>query len=235
MGRTAMLGLIDGLERTVRNIVWKPPATLWSTYASHLNYSASAQQRKRQLVAEMIDTAGATSALRMVWDLGANTGDYSRLAASADRHVVSFDGDHASVEMHYARSRPAGASILPLIQNLANPSPAAGWSNTERRSLLERGPADLAMALALVHHLAIGGNVPLQSLAAFFERIGRWLIIEFVPREDSQVQRMLALREDVFGSYTKEAFERAFGERFRFVRSVEIEGTVRTLYLMERR
>lgn len=234
MGRNAMLGLIDGLERTVRGIDWKPPATLWSTYASHLNYSEASQAHKRRIVGEMIETASAASPLRMVWDLGANIGEYSRLAATPDRHVVSFDGDHAAVEMHYTRSRASARSVLALVQDLANPSAAAGWSSSERRSLVERGPADLVLALALVHHLAIGGNVPLPSIGAFFARVCRHLVIEFVPREDSQVQRMLTLREDVFSGYSQAAFERAFCEKFRIIRTTPIEGTVRTLYLLER-
>jgi hypothetical protein len=105
----------------------------------------------------------------------------------------------------------------------------------ERRSLVDRGPADLVLALALVHHLSIGANVPLESVAAFFARVSRRLIIEFVPKEDSQVQRMLALRDDVFAGYTREGFERAFGAHFVLEQSQPIEGTVRTLYLMERR
>jgi hypothetical protein len=171
----------------------------------------------------------------MIWDLGANTGTYSRLAASKAPHVVSFDGDHAVVEQQFQESRATGRSILPLVQNLTNPSAALGWSHSERRSLLERGPADVALALALIHHLSIGSNVPLDSVAAFFQRVCRYLIIEFVPREDSQVQRMLTLREDVFAAYTRTDFERAFGAHFRCLRSTAIDGTVRTLYLMERR
>ena len=151
----------------------------------------------------MIGIVAASSPLQMIWDLGANTGDYSRLAAATGAHVVSFDGDRTVVEQHFEQSRAGGPSILPLIQDLANPSPGAGWSNSERRSLLERGPADLALALALVHHLSIGCNVPLESVAAFFERICRHVIIEFVPKEDSQVQRMLALRDDVFTGYNR--------------------------------
>ena len=235
MGRTALLGLIDSLDRTVRNIVWKPPATLWSTYGAHLNYSDAAQEHKHRLVGEMLDIVAASGPLRMIWDLGANTGTYSRLAASRASQVVSFDGDHAVVEQHFQESRASGRPILPLIQNLTNPSAAIGWSHSERRSLLERGPADVALALALVHHLSIASNVPLESVAAFFQRACRYLIIEFVPREDSQVQRMLTLREDVFAAYTQTGFEQAFSAHFRCLRSTPIEGTVRTLYLMERR
>ena len=233
MGRTAMLGLIDSLERTIRGLDVAPAKTLWSTYGTHLNYSEAAQQAKRQLVAEMIAAAGREK-LGSVWDLGANTGDYSRLAADAGAPVIAFDADHPVVDAHFRQASGRGDGlILPLLQNLSNPSPAMGWGHAERRSLIDRGPADLCLALALVHHLAIGGNVPLDRVAEFFAAVARRLIIEFVPKEDSQVQRMLSLREDVFQDYTQPNFVSAFERRFRIVKSVPIKETVRTLFLME--
>jgi len=236
MGRTAMLALIDSLERTVAGLSWTPPPTLWSTYAKHLNYTDAAQEHKRRLVSQMLDRVRTSAYADTVWDLGANTGAYSRLAADGGARVVSFDGDHAVIEYQFTTLREAGDDrVLPLVQNLANPSPAIGWNHAERRSLADRGPADVAMALALVHHLAIGGNVPLPAVATFFHGICRHLIIEFVPKGDSQVERMLAQREDVFADYTQPAFEEAFAPSFSVVESIPIEGTVRTLYLMERR
>ena len=233
MGRTAMFGLIDSLDRAVRQLSIPPAKTLWSTYATHLNYSESAQKTKRELVARMIDDARASGRIDMVWDLGANTGSFSEIAARTGARVISFDADHAVVEQHYNDSIGSSRDrVLPLVQNLANPSPAVGWNHAERRSLTERGPADLALALALVHHLAIGCNVPLPAVAEFFSRICRSLIIEFVPRHDSQVRRMLSLREDVFGDYTQEQFEQAFGAHFRIAATVPVVGTVRTMYLM---
>jgi ribosomal protein L11 methylase PrmA len=233
MGRTAMLGLIDSLDRAVRQLSIPQAKTLWSTYATHLNYSESAQQSKRELVARLIGDARASGRVDTVWDLGANTGAFSEIAARTGARVISFDVDHAVVEQHYNESIANGRDrVLPLVQNLANPSPAVGWNHAERRSLADRGPADLALALALVHHLAIGCNVPLPAVAEFFSRICRSLIIEFVPRHDSQVRRMLSLREDVFGDYTQEQFERAFGTHFRIAAAVPVDGTVRTMYLM---
>jgi ribosomal protein L11 methylase PrmA len=234
MGKKAMLGLVDSLERTVRGLSWKPPATVWSTYSDHLNYSAESQAHKRHLVAAMLDVCPSRPDL--VWDLGANTGEYSGVAARHAAHVVSFDSDRVVVEQHFDRVRlEENSNILPLVQNLLSPSPAVGWSHEERRSLEQRGPADVALALALEHHLAIGGNVPMESVADFFGRVCRRLIIEFVPKEDSQVQRMLATREDVFPDYTQEAFEHAFASRFMIQRSEAVEGTLRRLYLMSRR
>ena len=235
MTRTAMLGLIDSLARTVRGIDWAPPATLWSEYDKLSNYSGDAQAQKRRVVGEMLAAATQGRAAGTLWDLGANTGEYSRLAAATGANVISLDGDHSVVERNFRESSTSCPSVLPLVQDLSNPTPGTGWNNTERGSLFDRGPADVALALALVHHLAIGRNVPLESIAAFFARVCRTLIIEFVPKSDSQIQRMLAFREDVFDDYTQASFERAFEAHFTPIRAVEIEGTRRTLYLMDRR
>jgi hypothetical protein len=102
-------------------------------------------------------------------------------------------------------------------------------------SLLERGPADAVLALALIHHLAIGGNLPLRSIAEFFQRMSRWLVIEFVPKTDPQAQRLLVVREDIFSDYEQDVFERVFRELFLIMRSEKIVGSDRTLYLMRRR
>jgi hypothetical protein len=91
------------------------------------------------------------------------------------------------------------------------------------------------MALALVHHLAIGNNVPLPRIARFLSRICRTLIVEFVPKTDSQGQRLLATREDVFPDYTQEGFEQAFSTRFATLASALVKDSQRTIYLMEAR
>ena len=116
--------------------------------------------------------------------------------------------------------------------DLTNPSPALGWAHRERMSLEERGPADALLALALVHHLAIGHNLPLERVAGFLARLGRTLVIEFVPKTDSQVQRMLRSREDIFPSYTREGFEAAFKPAFRIDDAQPVAGSERVLYLM---
>jgi hypothetical protein len=121
-----------------------------------------------------------------------------------------------------------------LLLDLTNPSPGIGWENEERESLLERGPADMALALALIHHLAISNNVPLDRVSGFFSRICNWSVIELVPKSDSQVQRLPADREDIFPNYTLQDFEDAFRGHFTIQRSANIKGTQRTLYLMKR-
>ena len=125
--------------------------------------------------------------------------------------------------------------MLPLLVDLTNPSGKYGWANEERDALADRGPADLALVLALVHHLAIGHNVPLERVAAYLAQLARALVIEFVPKADSQVQRLLASRVDIFENYTQEGFERAFSTVFQIEEAVPVRDAVRTIYVMRRR
>jgi hypothetical protein len=118
---------------------------------------------------------------------------------------------------------------------MTNPSPAIGWHNDERQNLIQRSNADLIFALALVHHLAISNNVPLEMLAKYFSDLAPWLIIEFVPKSDSQVERLLSTREDIFPDYGFEGFEAAFSQYFKIEKVEDIEGSERKLYLFKRK
>jgi hypothetical protein len=150
--------------------------------------------------------------------------------------TISFDIDPAAVERNYLDCRRDGeTNILPLLLDLTNPSPGIGWQSRERASLLDRGPADTVLALALVHHLAISNNVPLVKIAELMAGICDRLIIEFVPKSDSQVQRLLATREDIFPQYEQSAFEGDFGKCFMIQHSARIRESERTLYLMEKK
>jgi hypothetical protein len=234
LSKTALLGLIDSLEGAVKKLSWKPSGTTWGDYYSDTNYTDRAMGSKRALVSEMLDQV--TPKPRTVWDLGANTGEFSRLAGERGAQTISWDIDPAAVEKNYLACKAESKSnILPLIEDLTNPSPDLGWELNERRSLFRRGPADLLMALALVHHLAIGANVPLGRVAHFLRSIGGWLIVEFVPKSDSQVQRLLASREDIFTGYSQANFESEFLGHFDIVRSSSVPDSERTLYLMQGR
>ncbi len=224
-----VLGLVRSLRGVVQGLTWSPGGTEWSDYTTDNNYTDEASRSKRELVTSMLQGRG----VRTVWDLGANTGEYSRAARALGPRVVAFDLDPAAVERNYRRVRAEGeAGILPLRMDLTNPSPALGWAHRERMSLEERGPADALLALALVHHLAIGHNLPLERIAGFFARLGRMLVIEFVPKSDSQVQRMLRSRADIFPSYTREGFEAAFQSSFRIEAVEPVAASERLMYLM---
>jgi hypothetical protein len=232
MSRTAMLGLVESLEGTVRRLSYRPEGTEWSDYYEDTNYTGEGMDRKESLVAEFLGALGPQS----VWDLGANTGRFSRIASERSKLVVAFDIDPAAVERHFTEGVAAAAdNILPLVLDLANPSPGVGWAGEERSSIEERGPADAVLALALLHHLAISNNLPFEDIAGYLARLCRSLVIEFVPKEDPQVARLLVTRKDIFDRYTKEYFELAFQAYFIIERFEPIAGSGRVLYMMRRR
>lgn len=229
IGRMSFLGLLDNLSSAVRKLKWAPEGTEWADYYDSTNYTEEALAAKERLVGRFLDEVRPHT----VWDLGANTGRFSRIAAERAALTVAFDVDPAAVEKNYLDCAGGGrGGVLPLVLDLTNPSPPLGWHGRERDSLFGRGPADAVLALALIHHLAIANNVPLVKIAEFFADICRWLVVEFVPKSDSQVQRLLSSREDIFTEYTREAFEEAMGSRFAIEHREDIEGTRRTLYLL---
>jgi hypothetical protein len=229
MKRDAVLALIGGLRSCIEGLEWTPAGTEWADYVGDNSYTDAASRSKREIVSRAISSLGG----RMVWDLGANTGEYSRAAREVAAHVVAFDIDPAAVERNYRRVRAGGETgILPLLLDVANPSPAQGWAHTERLSLEQRGPADVVLALALVHHLAIGHNLPLDRIASFLSRLGRALVIEFVPKDDVQVRRLLRNRADIFPDYSVEGFEEAFRRHFQIESAQPLAESGRTVYLM---
>ena len=122
---------------------------------------------------------------------------------------------------------------MPLLLDLTNPSPYLGWENKERVSFIDRGPTDMVLALALIHHLAISNNLPFERIAQFFQKICRYLVIEFIPKNDSQIQRLLTTREDIFVNYNQEEFEAVFGKYFEIVESISIKNSERIVYNMK--
>jgi hypothetical protein len=230
--RNALTGLVDSLERTVQRLRWRAAGTTWGDYYDATNYSGAAFAHKREIVEGAIDRLAPAS----VWDLGANDGTFSRLASRRGIPTIAFDVDPAAVEKNYCHAVGAGEqNMLPLLLDLTNPSGGSGWANEERDALADRGPADVALVLALVHHLAIAHNVPLDRIADYLSRLARSIVIEFVPKSDSQVQRLLASRVDVFDGYTREGFERAFGTRFEIEEAIAVRDAVRVIYVMQRR
>jgi hypothetical protein len=230
MSRQSLIGLIESLEGTIKKLTWKPAGTEWGDYYENTNYTDFAFEHKKQLVHEW----SVEKKPALVWDLGGNTGIFSREAALSGAFTVSFDIDPAAVEQNYriVKSKKE-QNVLPLVLDLTNPSPALGWDNNERDSFGARGPVDMILALAVIHHLAISNNVPLPQLANFFAAHCRWLVIEFVPKSDSQVQKLLTSREDIFPNFTREGFEAAFSARFNIHKNEVVRDSERMLYLME--
>ena len=232
VSKRGLLALVDSLESAVKSLRPRGSSEHWSRYYSEHRYVERAFAHKEEIVTTWIERI----APRTVWDLGANTGAFSEICVERGIETVAFDQDHDAVEATYVRTRAGGDKLfLPLVLDLSNPSPGIGWAHRERSSLVERGPVDAVLALALVHHLAISNNVPLADVASFFAELTDWLIIELVPKEDEQVRRLLASREVVFTDYNEAAFERTFSERFVIEGRIPIDESLRTLYLLRSR
>jgi ribosomal protein L11 methylase PrmA len=204
--------------------------TTWSDYETSHTYANAEHQAKHEAVKAFI----AAKRPAMVWDFGCNTGEYSQLALdSGAARVVGFEADHGALERAFARAAGGTLAFLPLYMDAANPSPDQGWAQRERAGLLSRGPAEALLALAFIHHLAIGRNVPLDHIAAWLTSCARSGIVEFVQKSDPTVQLMLSTREDIFDTYTEEAFAAALARHARIVERRVISAAGRTLFQFE--
>jgi SAM-dependent methyltransferase len=225
-------GVIESLHSGIKKMNWVQKETEWGNYYSDTNYSDISFKEKKKIILEFLKKHNA----KTVWDLGSNTGIFSRIASELGIFTVSFDIDPIAVEKNYCECvNKQETKILPLLLDLANPSSSIGWSNDERLSFMKRGPVDVVLALALIHHLVISNNVPLKKLAKFFSKLCNFLVIEFIPKTDSQVSRLLVTREDIFIDYTKENFESEFKNYFVILKSIDIIDTKRTMYIMEKK
>lgn len=230
LSKSGLFAIVDNLESCIKGLKTKEHDTFWKNYYDEHNYSNEAFENKKKAVSDFLDDCAPS----VVWDLGANTGVFSRIAAAKGALTISADLDHMAVEANYLKAKSDGdKNIHPLLVNLTAPPPAIGWANEERMTLADRGPADAILALALVHHLAIGNNVPLPQIAQYFSTLAHHVIIEFVPKSDSQVRELLANREDIFAGYNQQDFEKAFESFFELVNKRLIAGSERTLYLFK--
>lgn len=223
---------IERLARIVERLGWKPAGSTWSSYADDCHYAGADREAKRAFV----ERAAARRPRRLAWDLGANTGEYARLVASHAGLVVAMDRDHLAVDLLFRRLQADGpTNVLPLVIDLLDPSPGIGWRGRERRTLEERGHPDLVLALALLHHLVIGGNLPLGEVVGWLGDLGGDAVVEMVTKDDAMARRLLLNKDDQYGDYTPEEFERLAGERFRVVERLPLAGGTRILYELEAR
>ena len=226
ISKETVVKLVTGLKKTIAGLESPKAASSWSRYDAGQSYSEEARSAK----ASFVESELKTWTPNVVWDLGCNTGEYSLMAAKHAKYVVAMDGDCGAVGALYRRAKEAHSNVLPLVIDFLDPSPRRGWAEVERQGIVERGPADAVLALALVHHLAIAGNVPLTQIMAWLARIAQAGIVEFVPKADPALQRLLRWRPDVYGDYSKTSFEEALGEHFQVVKECPLPGSARVLY-----
>ena len=212
--------LVSGLSPKVR-----PSA--WSDYESSHSYGPDEFERK----AEFVRRAASTRRWRLAWDLGCNTGTFSRIVAEHSDYVVAMDGDWRAIETLYEREKADGSRrILPLVVNLSDASPNQGWQGRERKGLAERGRPELTLCLALIHHVVISANIPMSEFVRWLAALGTSVVIEFVGREDEMVQTLLAHREDQYDDYHPEVFRALLESRFRIEDEAPLKDGKRHIY-----
>jgi len=224
--------LLRGMRRCISRLEPRGHRTTdWQDYADDNSYRAEEGIAKQKFIAKFVRSVSPD----MLWDMGCNTGDYSVVALEAGASsVVGFDFDHIAVESAFRRSKSDDLDFLPLVLDTVNPSPAQGWAQSERHGLQERNGADALLVLALIHHLAIGKNIPLGYVVDWLIGLAPQGVIEFVQKSDPMVQQLLRLREDIFDEYDQCAFEAHIRRRGQIVRSEQISAAGRRLYWYRR-
>lgn len=215
------------LQKLVHKLSWKRTASAWSEYTEHHSYIDEDRRQKEAFVRHVVQSRSWS----LVWDLGCNTGVFSRMAAENAHTVIAMDADQLVIERFYQSLKAQGqATILPLVNNIADPSPNLGWRGLERKTLLERGKPDLTLCLALIHHIVITANVPLKEFIDWLAAVTQELVIEFVTRDDLMVRTLLRNKRDTYTDYQHEYFERRLGETFTIIRREPLSSGVRFLY-----
>lgn len=233
VSKNAQIGIIENLEKLVKTFKLNISDTEWGEYYTFTNYKDKSFLQKQKLVSEYVKLAKTKNAI----DLGSNNGLFSRVVAKTANVVISADIDPIAVEANYVQAKKDNdTKIIPIKYDLVNPSPNIGWANEERKNLIARlNSNDTVLALALVHHLAISNNIPLERIFELFSKMGKNLIIEFVPKEDSQVKILLSTRKDIFPNYTIAGFEKAARRYYKIVNKDNIPDTKRILYLYKKK
>lgn len=224
--------IINSLYTLISRLELKRTNSLWNDYYTNTVLGKDYVDQKNNIINDWLPFVQGNSVL----DIGTNTGLFALEACSKFTNVIAIDSDSLCVNDLYQKAKHTGCNnLLPLCVDITMPSPAIGWNNQERSDFFTRYRADVVYALALIHHLAFAKNIPLPVIAAKFSQICKFLIIEFVPKDDPKVILMLAAREDIFEFYSESSFEEAFSEFFVTERKMKVGSTNRILYLMNKR
>jgi len=224
--RELILVNVRKLQKLVSRLEWEAAGSEWGDYTEFHNYSDEDHLVKEAFIHDSVVTETTTT----VWDIGCNTGQFSRIAAAKCNRVVATDIDHVAVERIFL-DPDTPDNILPLVQNVADPSPNWGWRNRERTDLQTRSRPDLVLCLALIHHVVITANIPLAEFIEWLAGLTDKLVIEYVSRNDDKVKILLRNKEDKYQDYSRESLESNLGRHFEIARQQDVNNGNRTLYL----
>jgi len=222
--------LIDSLQTIIERQNLPAFSSEWSDYYDDIHYSKESLESKIEIVDSFMDEAKPDS----VWDVGMNTGFFSARCARRGIQTIGFDSDPICIEKRFKamNSEDESSIFLPIVMDFTNPSSGIGWENQERMSLQQRGSADLILALAVIHHIVLSNNIPLDYVARFFSKLAKELIVEFIPAEDKMALSLTKNRKELPHEYSINAFRTKFNLYFQIVKEKKIEGSERVLFYM---
>ncbi|HUQ96781.1 MAG TPA: hypothetical protein VM010_03880 [Chitinophagaceae bacterium] len=228
--KNKLLHILQHLKQTITAFTLDEKST-WSEYYNEAAQRGDYLNLKKEIISGWILSF---STIKTAFDAGANEGVFTGLLAQNGIRTIAADGDHFAIDTLYNKLKGTQAElIIPIITNLGNPGPAFGANGTERASFFSRLYSDLVLALALMHHLVLDHQFSFEMLASFFAKLGNYLLIEFVPKEDEKARLLLSRKKDTYDWYTQVQFENVFSEVFQIVKRQEIGASGRTLYLMQ--
>lgn len=231
LSKEKLLKIIDLLIIQISSLNIKSLSTEWEEYYNNTNYNDISFIEKKRILNNYLDKINICKN-DIICDMGANDGTFSRIAAEKKAYVLALDIDYNAVNNNYNNNQ--NENILPLLFDFNNPSPSVGFNLNERKSIIERIDAKCVMCLALIHHVCISNNIPFSYFFESISSFGQYLIIEFVPKEDSKVQELLKTRKDIFDKYNENNFEKCAKDFFKIIAKNKIKESERILYLMER-
>ncbi len=228
--KKSYISILYQLKNWISKMFFKKEKTIWQNYSKEHTYDIDEYNEKKFIVSNFIKKIKPITLI----DLGCNTGEFSKLALSSGvKHVVGFDFDHNVVTDAFKESENKNSNFLPLIFDAANPSPNQGWSQKERKGFLERFKSDALVALAFEHHLIIAKNIPINQFIDWILKISKHGLIEFVPKSDVTIKKMLEFRDDIFNNYTEENFENYLKQKSKIINKNIITKTGRIIYEYE--
>ena len=229
LSKNRQMALLEHLSSGIKGLKVKSKKTNWTGYYQNFSYSEKGYTDKKGFIDKQMQSIKG----HLCVDLGANTGEFSEMASKHFDYVLACDND---LEVVKGIQTKKITNLLALHVDLINPTPAIGWRNEERYSFIDRiQKADLTLALALIHHLCIGNNISLEKLADFFAIASKRLIIEFVPKDDIQVKKLLVTKRDVFNTYNLETFKQKFEAHFQIIDSLNIQDSGRVLFFLQKK
>ena len=230
---TSLLALLDDLKRLVSGLRFRAgESSHWARYSETHSYRDEDFDQKIAFVEK--HSSGRRPDL--LWDLGANTGEFSRVAARHAGLVVAVDSDHEAVDVLYREARDAGAAnIIPLVMDLANMSPGQGWAGRERAAFVDRQSPDMVLCLALIHHMRVSANIPLTLFVEWLRSLDATAIVEFVGRDDEMFGELIRHKSEDYADYTAENFLAEVQKHFTVEDTIVLKGGKRDLLLLQPR